>query len=109
MAFHTPFEDIVTLTKRNNRYYGPTESKKIKGQLSEISTDMVTIYNEISSINDSVEALASGFLYPTTTASGYLTATNINSLYDLKRLAYKYEDMLEKQIYIEAYQTEVLE
>lgn len=108
MSFIEPFNSIVTLTKRNHRYYGPTESKKIKGSFSEIATDLITIYNEFDSIETSVVALASGFLMPSSSASGYFVDPDLTSLYDLKRLAYKYEDKLKMQIYTQANQAEVL-
>lgn len=100
MPYMDYFKSIVTLSKRNSRYYGPTESNKMRSNFTEISADLRTVYNEIDSINESIDALASGFLLP----SG-----SINSLYDLKREVYYLEEHLNQRIYIQASQTKVLE
>ena len=100
MPYMDYFKSIVTLSKRNSRYYGPTESNKMRSNFTEISSDLGTVYNEIDSINESIDALASGYLLP----SG-----SVNSLYDLKREVYLLEERLNQRIYIQAVQTQVLE
>jgi len=100
MSFYNYLTKIVTLTKRNHRYYGPTESNKFRGSLTEVACDLGTIFGEYNNIEDSVVALASGYLEP----SG-----SIYSLYDLKRQVYHLEDRLEHLIYVQAKQTEVIE
>lgn len=100
MAYIEPFKKIVTLTKRNHRNYGPTESRKIKSSLTEIATDLRQVFNEIDSIKDSIDALASGYLLPSGSA---------NSLWDLKREIYNIEEKLNRRIYIQADQAQVLE
>jgi len=100
MPYMDEFNSIVTLSKRNHRYYGPTESQKIKGALTEISTDFNTIFYEINEIKSNIDILASGYLLP----SGAL-----NSLYDLNREIYNLEKRLENRIYTKAYQAELLE
>lgn len=99
MSYLTPFNSIVTLTKRNHRFYGPTESRKDKSSFTEIATDLSTVFNEIDSIKDSIDALASGYLLP----SG-----SINSLYDLKRTVYDIEKKLENRFYTQANQAQIL-
>ena len=99
MSFLEPFSKIVTLTKRNHRYFGPTESSKFRGSLSEIACDLGTIFEEANTINDSVDALASGYLDP----------GGEHSLYDIKRYVYYLENKLNQRIYIQAKQVEILE
>jgi len=62
MPYIDPFISIVTATKRNNRYRGPTESHKISSFLGETQTDLNTIYNEISNIRTKLDILASGYV-----------------------------------------------
>jgi hypothetical protein len=99
MAYMKPFSGIVTLSKRNNRYYGPTESSKIRSSLTEIVADLRTIYAEINSIKDSVDALADAFLLP----SG-----SVNSIYDMRREVYSLEENIINRIYTQANQVEIL-
>lgn len=100
MSYMNPFESMVTLSKRNNRYYGPTESDKVKGSFTEIATDLSTIFDQLSSIGDSIDALASGYLLP----SG-----SLYSLYDLKREVYSLEDKVKQRIYVQAKKAQILE
>jgi len=93
MPFMDPFSKVVTLSKFNNRYYGPTESKKFKQSLTSISTDLNTIFYEMQKIQDSLEALASGYLLP---------ASSLESLYDMKREVYALEEKFEMLTYIQA-------
>ena len=99
MPYVEPFTKIVTLTKRNHRYYGPTESNKFRGSLTEIACDLGTIFDEANKYNDSADALASGYLAP----------GGPESLYDLKRYVYYLEDKLKHRIYIQAKQIKILE
>ena len=100
MSYINPFSKIVTLTKRNHRYYGPTESKKFRGSLTEIACDIGTIFGEFNNMEDSVATLASGYLEPEGSA---------NSIYDLKRYLYNLENRFEQLIYIQAKQIKILE
>lgn len=100
MAYMEPFEKIVTLSKRNHRYYGPTESNKFRSSLTEIAADLSTVFYEIESIQESIEVLASGYLLP----SG-----SINSLHDLKRKVYNLEKKFDQRIYTQADQAQILE
>lgn len=100
MSYINEFKSIVTLSKRNHRYYGPTESWKMKDSLTEIACDLNVIFNQINSINNSIDALASGYLMP----SG-----SLYSLSDLKRDVYMLEDKINQRIYIQADQAEILE
>ena len=99
MPYVDPFTKIVTLTKRNHRYYGQTESNKFRGSLTEIATDIGTIFGEANDFNLAVDALASGYLQPGLE----------KSLYDLKRYVYHLEDKLNHRIYIQAKQIKILE
>ena len=99
MTLMDPFESIVTTSKRNHPYYGPTQSQKITASLTEVMADLETIFAEINDISDNIEALASGFIM----ASGYT-----NSLYDLKRKMYNLQDRINRKIYIEGDQESVL-
>jgi hypothetical protein len=99
MSYMKPFSSIVTLCKRNNVFYGKTESSKIRSSFTEISTDLNTIYNEVQSIKDNIEVLASGFLL-----SG-----SESSLYDLRREVYNLEEKISRRIYIQANQVQILE
>ena len=100
MSYMNPFSKIVTLTKRNHRYYGPTESKKMRGALTEIATDLGTIYSEINDIGSYSDAMASGFLYEDATE---------NSLWNLKRYVYYLENRVDHMIYVQAKQIKILE
>lgn len=100
MSYMNEFSGIVTLSKRNCRYYGPTESNKIRGSLTEISTDLKTVYDEVSNISTNIDAIASGYLMP----SGFT-----NSLWDIKRKIYTIERKLDQRVYIQADQLPVLE
>ena len=93
MSYRKPFEKIVTLSKTNHRYYGPTESKKFKQSLTSIATDLKTVFYEIDSISKDIETLASGYLLP----SG-----SVNSLYDLKREMFSLESKFNQRMYIQA-------
>ena len=95
MPYMDEFESVVTTSKRNNRYYGPTESQKIASTLSEIKTDLTTIFNEINTISSNLEALASGYMM----ASGYA-----DNFYDIRMKLYEYESRVEKLIYTQAEQ-----
>jgi hypothetical protein len=75
MPYINPFRSIVTTTKKNNRYYGPTESQKMASFLTEVSADINTISDELNTVRNSYNALASGYLSPND-SSTYSTVTN---------------------------------
>jgi hypothetical protein len=100
MSYISPFNKIVTTSKVNHRYYGPTESKKARESFSEVATDLSTIFNEIEGIKDSIDVLASGYLLP----SG-----SLYSLYDLKMAVYDMESKIENRIYAQADPVQILE
>jgi hypothetical protein len=93
MPYHEDMNSIVTLSKRNHRYYGPTESGKVDSSLTEIATDLKTIFNELTDINDSIEALASGYL----SADG-----NENSLYDMQREVSRIRGRIDNRINVQS-------
>ena len=103
MPYMEPFEDIVTNSKRNHIYYGPTESAKMHSSFTEILSDLKTIYNEVQSIKDSIDTLASGYLLP----SG--ASWPSGSLYELKKEVYDLEEKINRRIYVQANQVQVLE
>lgn len=100
MSYMKPFQSIVTLCKRNNVFYGRTESSKIRSSFTEIATDLSTIYNEIQNIKDNVSSLADALLLPSGSDS---------SLYDLRREVYNLEEKISRRIYIQANQVQILE
>jgi hypothetical protein len=100
MSYMNDFQSIVTLSKRNHRYYGTTESNKMRGSFTEIATDLLTVFDEMDKIATNIEAIASGYLLP----SGFT-----NSLWDLKRMTYELERKLDQRIYVQADQVQVLE
>jgi hypothetical protein len=95
MPYMDPFSKVVTLSKANHRYYGPTESKKFRQELTSIATDLKSIFYEMQVVQDNLEAMASGYLLP----SG-----SLNSLYDLKRKVFSMEDKWEMRTYVQAIQ-----
>ncbi len=48
MAILDSFNKIVTTTKRNNIYYGPTKSRQMASFLEEVSVDLGTMYDEMN-------------------------------------------------------------
>jgi len=58
------FDKIVSLTKRNNIYFGTTDSYKVATSLEEICVDLDTIYNQFNIHQRELTALASGYLDP---------------------------------------------
>ncbi len=98
--FIDEFKSMVTTTKRNHIYYGPTESRKLASTLEEIATDLKRVYNEMDILKDSVDAVSSGYMLP----SGY-----IDNLFDLRRKVYNFEDKMKKRIYVQSEQVDVLE
>ena len=94
-----PFDKIVTTTKRNHIYYGPTESKKIAVTLSEISVDIQNIYDEFNLLRTNIAALASGYLDP----SGYLSMSGcMGNLNDIKKELYSLENNINRRIYVQS-------
>ena len=98
--FIDEFKNIVTTTKRNHIYYGPTESRKLASTLEEIATDLKRVYNKMGVLKDSVDVLSSGYLLP----SGY-----VDNLFDMRRKVYNFEDKMNKRIYVQSEQVEILE
>ena len=96
MPYMESFDSIVTATKKNNRYYGPTESQKMASFLSEIKADFRTIFNEINSIKDNLEVLASGYLMPSELS---------DSMDSIKRKIYNLEEQVEAKIFTEGENT----
>jgi len=84
------FDRIVTTTKRNQVFYGRTESKKLASSFTEVASDVVSLYEGLSKIKDGVDVLASGFLM----ASG---------IYSLPSGVYI--NMYDNQLYINDYQS----
>ena len=64
MAILDSFNKIVTTTKRNNIYYGPTKSRQMASFLEEVSVDLGTMYDEMNLLNNSFDILESGYLRP---------------------------------------------
>jgi len=84
------FNKIVTTTKRNHIYYGPTQSQKIATTLEEIDVDINNAYEYLNSQTDELAALASGYFTP----SGVITIS--------KSRTTEIENILDKMAYIEA-------
>ena len=95
MPLMNPFDSIVTATKRNNRYYGPTESEKMASFLTEVAADFNTIFTEINNIRTSIEAVASGFL---------LSSSLITDLGYMKQKTYELEGRLNSMIFTQSQQ-----
>jgi len=94
-----PFNKIVTTTKRNHIYYGPTESKKMAVTLEEISVDLKNIYDEFNILRDNIAALASGYLLP----SGYISMSGCTENFDdLRKSIYTLENKINKRIYVQS-------
>ena len=64
MPYMDPFNKIIQTTKKNHRYYGPTESAKMSSFLSEVKADFDTIFDAVNTLRSSVDALASGYFHP---------------------------------------------
>jgi hypothetical protein len=86
------FEKRTTITKRNHRFYGPTESYKMATTLNETSVDLHNVYGQLNSQNDEFNAIASGYLE----GSGRLVI--------MDGFVTEMENKLEKLIYIHATQ-----
>lgn len=56
------FEKRTIITKRNHRYYGPTESYKMATTLDETQVDLQNVYGQFNSQNEEFDAIASGYL-----------------------------------------------
>ena len=94
-----PFNKIVTTTKRNHIYYGPTESKKMAVTLEEVSVDLKNIYDEFNILRDIISALASGYLLP----SGYISMSGCTENFDdLRKSIYTLENKINKRIYVQS-------
>ena len=89
------FEKRTITTKRNHRYYGPTESRKMAVSLDQIHLDIENIYAYFNQQNDEFDAMASGYIAG---EGKFILAEG-----DIKEL----EDTLEKMIYIQATQDQI--
>ena len=93
--FIDPFNSIVTTTKKNNRYYGPTESQKMASFLSEVKTDLNTIFDKVNELESGLNMLASGYL-------------EYNEMFDsldrMKRETYELGNKIQERLFIEAEQ-----
>ena len=58
------FDKRVSMTKRNNVYFGITSSDKMAVSLEEASVDIVNIYDQFNIQQGEFDALASGYLDP---------------------------------------------
>ncbi len=105
MAVIDSFDKIVTTTKRNNIYYGPTKSSKMASFLGEVSVDLGTIYDEVNLLNDAIDTLASGYLQP----SGSIAVSGcLFNIHDLKSKLSHLEDQVNRRIYIQSEQDAVI-
>lgn len=86
------FDKRTIITKRNHRYYGPTESYKMATTLNETSVDLHNVYGQINSQEDEFDAIASGYL----TGSGRLVV--------MDGFVSEMENTLDQLIYINATQ-----
>jgi hypothetical protein len=89
------FTKIVTTTKRNHIYFGPTESEKMAVTLNEVNVDLVNVYAEFNRQDLEVLAIASGYLGP----SGAITLI-ADELTEI-------ENIFERMINIQAIQPEI--
>jgi len=97
------FDRIVTTTKRNQVFYGRTESKKLASSFTEVASDVVSLYEGLSKIKDGVDVLASGFLM----ASGIYSLPSgvyIN-MYDNQLYINDYQSIIDEQRYIDGEKT----
>ena len=90
MAYIKPFGGKVALNKRNNRFYGPTESNKLRADLAESVSNLKTIHTEVSSLKGSIDAIANSALLP----SG-----SQNSLNDLMKSVSSLEETIRNKIH----------
>ena len=105
MAVIDSFDKIVTTTKRNNIYYGPTKARNMASYLEEISVDLSTIYNEVNLLNNAIDTLASGYLQP----SGSIAVSGcLFNIHDLKSKLSHLEDQVNRRIYIQGEQDAVI-
>ena len=82
----------VTTTKRNHRYFGPTESQKMSTTLEEIDVDLNSIYSHFNTQSDELTDLSDTYVSDTGTLK--MISSEISEI----------ESTLEKLIYIMAIQ-----
>ena len=99
MPYMDPFKDIIQTTKRNNIYYGPTESEKMASFLSEVRADLDVLFDEVNSVRASFDALASGY---------FLSSTDPEKLDYIRRSITDLSEQVNQRIYIQAIQPSVL-
>ena len=105
MAVIDTFNKIVTTTKRNNIYYGPTKSRPMASSLEDVSVDLGTIFNEMNLLNDAVDIFASGYLQPSGSISVSGCLFNIS---DLKSKLSHLEDQVNRRIYVQSEQDAII-
>ena len=93
MPYIDPFNSIVQTTKKNNRYYGPTESSKIASYLSEIQSDLNTLFDELNTVRTEFNALASGY---------FTLGSNPTAMYNIKAKMEHLLDKVNNRIYVQA-------
>ena len=93
MPYISPFTSIVTTTKTNNRYYGPTESSKWVSFLTSAQTDLSTLFNEFNSVRSQFDALASGY---------FTLGSDPTALYNMKARMNNLLEKINNRIYIQA-------
>jgi hypothetical protein len=92
MPYVEPFNSMVTTTKRNHRYYGPTESDKFRSSLTEVSADLSSVFLAITNLSGNIDTLASGYLSPSGVA---------NSLADIRIELNHLQSKILNTIYLE--------
>ena len=93
MPYIAPFTSIVTTTKRNNRYYGPTESQKMSSFLTEVKTDLTTLFNEFNNVQAQFDSLKDSY---------FTLGDDPVALYNMKAKVNNILDTINNRIYVQA-------
>lgn len=93
MPYMQPFTSIVQATKKNNRYYGPTESEKIASYFSEIQSDLSTLFSALNNAHVQLNALESAY---------FTLGANPDALYNMKDKMVHLLDKINNRIYVQA-------
>ena len=64
MSYINPFNSIIQTTKKNNIFFGPTQSTKMASFLSEVRSDMDTLFSAVNNLSTAVDALSSAYFSP---------------------------------------------
>ena len=96
MPFIDPFKAVVQTTKKNNRYFGPTESQKVASYLSEIQSDIATLFDEFNNVQAQFNILASGYL---------TLGSNPTALANMKNKTYHLLNKINNRIYVQSQNT----